>query len=74
MAGKKFVFTGGMSVMSRGEATRLVEGAGGRGVGSVSKATDYVVVGDNPGSKYEKAIKLGVEVLDEASCIEMFLK
>jgi DNA ligase (NAD+) len=71
LAGKKFVFTGGMSVMSRGEATRLVEGAGGRGVGSVSKATDYVVAGEDPGSKYDRAKELGLTILDEAQFLEL---
>ncbi len=51
--------------MSRDQAKRLVEKAGGKVVGSVSKATSYVVVGDKPGSKLAKAEKLGVEVLDE---------
>jgi DNA ligase (NAD+) len=65
LAGKKFVFTGGMSRLSREHAKKLVEEHGGKVVGSVSKATDWVVVGEDPGSKYEKAQELGVATLDE---------
>jgi DNA ligase (NAD+) len=57
--------------MSRGHAKKLVEGAGARVVGSVSKETDYVVVGDDPGSKYEKAVELGVATLDEAGFVAL---
>jgi len=64
--GKKFVFTGGLEGFSRGDAKKAVEALGGKVVGSVSKATDFVVVGDEPGSKYDKAVELGVETLDEA--------
>jgi DNA ligase (NAD+) len=63
--GKSFVFTGGLRGFSRDEAKRMVEELGGRAVSSVSKATDYVVVGEKPGSKYEKAKKLGVKIIDE---------
>ena len=72
-AGKTFVLTGTLS-MPRAELKERLQSMGARVAGSVSKQTDYVVVGDNPGSKYDKAIKLGVEVLDEAACIEMVLK
>lgn len=64
LANKKFVFTGSMSI-SREEAEAKVRELGGKASSSVSKATDYVVIGDNPGSKYDKAIKLGVTVLSE---------
>ena len=65
LVGKKFVFTGGLGRLSRSHAKKLVEDHGGKVVGSVSKATDYVVVGEDPGSKHEKAVELGVTVLDE---------
>ena len=65
LAGKRFVFTGGLAGFTRSRARELVERAGGRVVGSVSEETDYVVVGQDPGSKYERALELGVSVLDE---------
>jgi DNA ligase (NAD+) len=71
LAGKKFVFTGGLVGLTRGQAKQMVEGAGGRVVGSVSKETDYVVVGDDPGSKYDKAVELGVATLDEAGFVAL---
>lgn len=71
LAGKKFVFTGGLTGLGRAEAKKLVEEAGARVVGSVSKETDFVVVGDDPGSKYEKAVELGVPTLDEAAFVAL---
>lgn len=65
LAGKVFVLTGTLKGWTREEATRLIEEMGGRVTGSVSAKTDYVVVGENPGSKLEKARELGVETLDE---------
>lgn len=64
-AGKSFVFTGTLQ-MDRREAENLVKSLGGRPAGSVSSKTDYVVVGDNPGSKAHRAQELGVKVLTEA--------
>jgi DNA ligase (NAD+) len=64
-AGKSFVFTGGLANRSREDAGELVKQHGGRISGSVSKKTDYVVVGADPGSKYEKAKELGVPILTE---------
>jgi DNA ligase (NAD+) len=60
------VFTGSLANRSREEAGELVIQHGGKVSGSVSKKTDYVVVGTDPGSKYEKAKELGVTILDEA--------
>lgn len=64
-AGKSFVFTGGLANRTREEAGAIVVEHGGKVSGSVSKKTDYVVVGTDPGSKYEKAKELGVTILSE---------
>jgi DNA ligase (NAD+) len=64
-AGKSFVFTGGLANRSREEAGEIVQQHGGKVSGSVSKKTDYVVVGTDPGSKYDKAKELGVMVITE---------
>jgi DNA ligase (NAD+) len=64
-AGKTFVLTGTLPNYTRDQARELIEAAGGKVTGSVSKKTDYVVVGAEPGSKLEKALELGIEVLDE---------
>ena len=65
LAGKSFVFTGSLANRSREEAGELVIQHGGKVSSSVSKKTDYVVVGTDPGSKYEKAKELGVTILTE---------
>ncbi len=65
-AGMTFVFTGTLTKRSREEAEALVASHGGKAGGSVSKKTNYVVVGADPGSKYEKAKSLDVPILDEA--------
>ena len=65
LADKTFVFTGSLETYTRGEAQREVEKRGGRAASTVSEKVDYVVVGENPGLKYEKAKKLGVFILDE---------
>jgi DNA ligase (NAD+) len=65
LTGRTIVITGGLEAMSRSEAEKAAEEAGAKVVSSVSKKTDFVVVGENPGSKYDKALQLGVETIDE---------
>lgn len=65
LAGKTVVFTGTLESVGRKEAEELVAFLGGRSSGSVSRQTDYVVVGANPGSKYDRARELGVRILTE---------
>ena len=71
LSGKKLVLTGGLESMTRPEALRRIEALGGRVVGSVSKETDFLVVGGDPGSKLAKAEKLGVRVLDEDAFVKL---
>jgi len=67
LAGKTFVFTGTLEKRSREQAEQLVAAYGGKAGGTVSKKTSYVVVGADPGSKFEKAKTLGVTILDEVA-------
>ena len=71
LAGCKFVFTGGLERLSRASAKKLVESAGARAVSSVSAETDWVVAGTDPGSKYDKAVELGLTVLSEEAFIAL---
>ena len=71
LAGKVFVVTGTLSSMTREEASGRIKAAGGKVTGSVSGKTDYLVAGENPGSKLQKARQLEVEVVDETGLIEM---
>jgi DNA ligase (NAD+) len=71
LAGKTFVFSGGLAQISREEAKAQVVARGGKVSSSVSAKTDYVVMGADPGSKYAKAKELGVPLLDEAAFAEL---
>jgi DNA ligase (NAD+) len=71
LAGKTFVITGSLTSMSRDQAESLIVAHGGRASGSVSKKTDFVVVGENPGSKYDKARELGIKTLHEEDFLKM---
>jgi DNA ligase (NAD+) len=70
-ANKTFVLTGALSHYSRDEATDLIKERGGHVTGSVSKNTNYVLVGEDPGSKYDKAKKLNIEILSEEQFAKM---
>ena len=72
LAGKTLVLTGTLPNMTREAATERIEAAGGKVTGSVSKKTDYVVAGEDPGgSKFTKAQDLGTTILDEPGLLEL---
>jgi DNA ligase (NAD+) len=70
LKGKTVVVTGTLPTLSREEAEEAVRKAGGKAAGSVSSKTAFVVAGDSPGSKFDKAQKLGIEILDEAAFLK----
>jgi len=71
LAGRTFVFTGALRSMTREEAKRRVQALGGRVASSVSRNVDYVVVGENPGSKYDRARALGLKIINEEEFLRM---
>ncbi|GAB4142655.1 MAG: NAD-dependent DNA ligase LigA [Ignavibacteriales bacterium] len=71
LAGKTFVLTGTLPSMTREEAKEKIEQAGGKVVSSVSSKTNFVVAGENPGSKYDKAKQLGIKIIDEVELKEL---
>ncbi len=71
ISGKTFVLTGALPNLTREDARERIEAASGKVVGSVSKKTDYMVAGADPGSKYDKAIELGITILDEAALLQL---
>lgn len=68
---KTIVITGTIEAYSRKELKEKIQDLGGKVTGSVSRNTDYVIVGENPGSKYEKAVELGIEIIDEERLLEI---
>jgi DNA ligase (NAD+) len=72
LAEKTFVLTGTLPSMTREEATKKIEALGGRVTGSVSKKTDYILAGAEPGSKFDKGKELGVKIIDEAEFRKMW--
>ena len=71
LSGKTFVLTGTLPNLSREDAKEKIESLGGKVVGSVSKKTHYVVAGADPGSKYDKAVELGIAILDESGLLQL---
>ncbi|HEX6734687.1 MAG TPA: NAD-dependent DNA ligase LigA [Azonexus sp.] len=71
LAGKTVVLTGTLPTLKRDEAKDMIQSAGGKVAGSVSKKTDYVVAGEEAGSKLDKALELGVPVIDEAELLKL---
>jgi len=71
LAGKTFVLTGTLPTLAREDAKELIESLGGKVAGSVSKKTDYVVAGEEAGSKLAKAESLGLAVIDEVALLAL---
>ena len=71
LSGKTFVLTGTLKTMTRDEAKKRIESLGGKVSGSVSRSTDYLIVGASPGSKFNRAEELGVNIIDENKMKEL---
>ena len=74
LAGKTFVLTGTLETLTRSEAKRAIEEAGGRVAGSVSRNTDYLVIGASPGSKFKRAQELDVDIIDEQTLKKLMIE
>nr|MBA2484012.1 NAD-dependent DNA ligase LigA [Nitrosomonas sp.] len=71
LSGKTFVLTGTLPHMTREEAREKIEKRGGKVTGSITSKTDYVIAGVDPGSKYDKAVKAGIKILDESGFLQL---
>lgn len=74
LSGKVFVLTGTLATLTRSEAKRAIEEAGGKVTGSVSRNTDYLVAGVSPGSKFNRAQELGVDIIDEETLKKLMIE
>ncbi|MBW2669642.1 MAG: NAD-dependent DNA ligase LigA [Deltaproteobacteria bacterium] len=74
LSGKVFVLTGTLATITRDEARKLIEKAGGKVTGSVSRNTDYLVAGASPGSKLKRAEALGVDIIDEQTLMKLMIE
>ena len=74
LSGKVFVLTGTLATLTRDEARKIIENAGGKVTGSVSRNTDYLVAGASPGSKLERAEALGVDIIDEQTLMKLMIE
>ena len=74
LAGMTFVITGTLPTYSRDEMKEIIQNAGGKVISSVSKKTSYLVLGENPGSKFDKAQQLGVPIVGESGVMDLIGK
>jgi DNA ligase (NAD+) len=74
LSGKVFVLTGTLETLTRDEAKKVIENAGGKVTGSVSRSTDYLVAGASPGSKLKRAQELGVDIIDEETLKKLMIE